>query len=100
MKPFKLTEESYRDLDDESGGFCRKCREVAYGVEPDACHYECESCGEEEVFGAAELLLMGDIVIVDTEEEENEEDEEDEEQDVDDDEYSEEDVDDEDDEDF
>lgn len=99
MKPFKLTEESYRDLDDESGGFCRKCREVAYGVEPDACNYECESCGEEEVFGAAELLLMGEIVFVDSEEEEDEEDDE-EEQDVDDDEYSEEDVDDEDDEDF
>jgi hypothetical protein len=97
MKPFKLTEESYRDLDDDNCGFCRKCREVAYGVEPDACNYECENCGEEEVFGAAELLLMGDIIIVDTEEEEEDEDEE---QDVDDDEYSEEDVDDEDDEDF
>lgn len=40
-------------------GFCIACGEEAYGVEPDASHYECEECGEFEVFGAPELLIMG-----------------------------------------
>lgn len=43
---------------DEMTGFCVACGEEAYGVEPDARGYECESCGEEKVYGAEELLLM------------------------------------------
>ena len=39
--------------------FCTKCFEQQDGCEPDARNYECESCGEEEVFGAEELLFMG-----------------------------------------
>jgi hypothetical protein len=27
------------------------------GVEPDAREYECEACGEREVYGAQELLM-------------------------------------------
>ncbi|MFW9873069.1 MAG: hypothetical protein ACFFG0_08220 [Candidatus Thorarchaeota archaeon] len=45
----------------ESGdyiGFCIKCGAEHYGVEPDARNYECEECGEFEVFGASELLFM------------------------------------------
>lgn len=45
----------------ESGdymGFCLACGEEAYGVEPDARGYECESCGAHEVYGAEELLMM------------------------------------------
>ena len=42
---------------DESMGFCTACGEEAYGVEPDARRYECESCGEKKVFGAEELLI-------------------------------------------
>jgi len=45
----------------ESGddmGFCLACGDEAYGVEPDARQYECESCGKEKVYGAEELLLM------------------------------------------
>lgn len=44
----------------ESGdyqGFCKACGEDAFGVEPDARNYECESCGEHEVFGAEELMF-------------------------------------------
>lgn len=44
---------------DNSLGFCLACGEEAFGVEPDAHHYSCESCGEEEVFGAEELLMLG-----------------------------------------
>jgi len=46
----------------ESGeyiGFCKECGEEAYGVEPDACGYECECCGEPAVYGAEELVLCG-----------------------------------------
>ena len=44
----------------ESGdgeGFCTACGDEAYGVEPDARNYKCESCGEYWVFGAEELLI-------------------------------------------
>lgn len=41
----------------ENPGFCRACGEEADGCEPDARDYECEYCGERQVFGAAELLL-------------------------------------------
>lgn len=44
--------------EDEYTGFCTACGEEAYNVEPDACRYTCESCGEPKVYGAQELLLM------------------------------------------
>lgn len=46
---------------DEGIGFCRACGRKAKGfVEPDAEHYPCafKSCGQAEVFGAEQLLLM------------------------------------------
>lgn len=43
---------------DDNEGMCCQCGEIAYGVEPDARNYECESCGANEVFGAEELLIM------------------------------------------
>lgn len=42
---------------DENLGFCKACGEVAYGVEPDAQNYKCESCDANQVFGAEQLLL-------------------------------------------
>lgn len=42
-----------------SQGFCIACGEQADGVEPDARNYECEACGERQVYGAEELLMMG-----------------------------------------
>lgn len=42
---------------DENPGFCKACGHEQDGCEPDACNYECESCGEREVFGAEELLM-------------------------------------------
>jgi hypothetical protein len=41
----------------ENPGFCLGCGEDAMGCEPDACEYECESCGEHKVYGASELLI-------------------------------------------
>ncbi len=43
---------------DDNVGFCLKCGQEAMGVEPDARKYECESCGENAVYGASEILLM------------------------------------------
>jgi hypothetical protein len=44
---------------DDSIGFCTKCGDEAYGVEPDARKYECESCGALAVYGAEEILIAG-----------------------------------------
>ena len=44
---------------DDHLGFCLRCGEMAYGVEPDARRYECESCGARAVYGAEEILLIG-----------------------------------------
>jgi hypothetical protein len=40
-------------------GFCLACGETQDGVEPDARRYKCECCGEEKVYGAENLVLMG-----------------------------------------
>jgi hypothetical protein len=58
-----LTEEEYQNATEEYEGFCVACGESAYGVEPDARNYECESCGKNQVFGAEELLMMGMISL-------------------------------------
>jgi predicted RNA-binding Zn-ribbon protein involved in translation (DUF1610 family) len=44
---------------DDHLGFCLACGEEAYGVEPDARRYACESCGAKQVYGAEECLIMG-----------------------------------------
>jgi hypothetical protein len=44
---------------DDNEGFCLACGEAAYGVEPDAEHYTCESCGAPAVYGAEQILLLG-----------------------------------------
>jgi hypothetical protein len=43
---------------DDNLGFCLACGAEAYGVEPDARRYECESCGKPKVYGAEEILMM------------------------------------------
>lgn len=42
---------------DDNRGFCRACGEEHNWIEPDAERYECEVCGEKEVYGAEQLLL-------------------------------------------
>ena len=41
----------------DNPGFCKACGNEQDGCEPDAREYECEACGEPEVYGAAELLM-------------------------------------------
>ena len=43
---------------EDMDGICLACLEDAYGVEPDAERYVCESCGARKVYGAEQLLLM------------------------------------------
>jgi hypothetical protein len=58
--PFILTQEDYVYGDENGEGFCLACREQAFGYcEPDARNYKCEECGEHQVFGLGELLIMG-----------------------------------------
>jgi hypothetical protein len=42
-------------LDDP--GFCIACGNEQGGCEPDARRYQCEACGDYEVYGAEELLI-------------------------------------------
>lgn len=44
---------------DENMGFCLSCGADTDGVEPDARQYKCSSCGELQVYGAEEILIMG-----------------------------------------
>ncbi len=45
---------------DDNLGFCTACGRKAHSVEPDARGYTCEGCGEPKVFGAEELLMIGE----------------------------------------
>jgi hypothetical protein len=52
-----MTASEYTQSD--NAGFCLACGEDAYGVEPDAGKYTCESCGAPKVYGLEQLLMMG-----------------------------------------
>jgi len=41
----------------DNPGFCISCGNEQEGCEPDARKYECEICGEKEVYGAQELVM-------------------------------------------
>ena len=43
-------------------GFCIACGHEQDGCEPDAREYKCESCGEYEVYGAAELAMGWGVI--------------------------------------
>lgn len=43
------------------GGFCLACGDSVHGVEPDAREYTCGLCGEDAVYGAEEILVMGRV---------------------------------------
>ena len=57
----KVTED---DLEDGNNGICLSCGELVYGgIEPDACGYDCESCGHAAVSGLQEALIAGAIEV-------------------------------------
>lgn len=61
---FSMTYDEYLSGNENTMGRCIACGAEAHGVEPDAREYECESCGECRVFGLEELLMMGNVDIV------------------------------------
>jgi hypothetical protein len=64
VKPIEISEAEYAQLAENYGGYCVECRAEAYGVEPDARRYACESCGARAVYGAEELLIRGVIRFI------------------------------------
>ena len=52
----KLTESQ---IEDHTDGICIACGHEQAGVEPDAERYNCESCGEQTVFGMEQAFLLG-----------------------------------------
>jgi hypothetical protein len=55
----RFTLEQIQEASEDMSGFCLNCGEEAWGVEPDARKYRCEYCGDEQVFGTGEILIMG-----------------------------------------
>jgi len=51
--------EQIEEAMESQSGFCTACGEESDCVEPDARRYECNNCGENRVYGAEELALMG-----------------------------------------
>jgi hypothetical protein len=62
---FVMGETEFCECDNNNEGLCVFCGESAYGVEPDARKYDCESCEKKGVYGMQELLLMGLISFKD-----------------------------------
>jgi hypothetical protein len=60
----ELSEDEYHELNDAYIGFCRGCGAEHDGCEPDARNYPCEECGANAVFGLEELLMMGEVEIM------------------------------------
>jgi len=60
---FSMTEEEYREGDEGGLGYCVACGVDATPVEPDAEKYKCEACGQHQVYGLDNLLIMGHIDI-------------------------------------
>ena len=60
---FEMTEDQFREYQENSIGLCRKCKAERECCEPDARDYPCESCGKNAVYGVEELLIMGLIEI-------------------------------------
>ena len=42
---------------DDYTGFCKACGATRGNCEPDAEHYPCDNCGQNEVSGAEQLLM-------------------------------------------
>jgi hypothetical protein len=49
---------------DDNVGLCLECGAEQYNCEPDARHYECEECGEHQVFGVEQILI--EVTLPDT----------------------------------
>ena len=57
MRTFTVAQ--LKEAGEMQAGYCVACGEMRDGCEPDACEYECEACGQNQVYGAEEIMLMG-----------------------------------------
>ena len=58
----------YMEATDQYLGWCPDCKAFSTGcVEPDAEGYPCEACGNREVVGAEQALVLGWINVEDAE---------------------------------
>lgn len=57
-----FTIEQIMEASEEMIGFCINCGAERDCCEPDARNYECEECGENKVFGAEELVIVGHVL--------------------------------------
>ena len=65
-----ITGDEYLELVDCYGGLCLSCLEFKYdGCEPDAEGYHCDECGEDNVVGIENALIMERLNFTDGEEE-------------------------------
>ena len=53
-----ITYWSLSEISDESLGMCLSCGEFDEGYEPDARRCECPACGQFEVYGIEEVIMM------------------------------------------
>lgn len=60
----KMTEREYMQHLEDSTGVCTNCRSIRECCEPDARNYRCDECGEDSVFGVEELLMEGNLQLV------------------------------------
>jgi hypothetical protein len=58
-----ITLAQYEEARDNYTGFCMACGAERDSCEPDARKYECEACGEHEVYGAEEWVIMERITF-------------------------------------
>jgi len=58
-KRITFTLEQIEEAHDNMQGFCIACGALHEGLEPDAREDPCEECGENKVYGAEELAVMG-----------------------------------------
>ena len=47
----------------ECVGYCLTCGSEQFETESDACHYPCNACGQDQVFGAGEIMSMGLLTV-------------------------------------
>lgn len=62
MSQCTFTLEQIEEAMGEYIGFCTNCGAERECCEPDARNYSCEECGQNEVFGAEELCIMGLVI--------------------------------------
>lgn len=66
-KAKRFTVEELETAAQNDSGFCIACgAEAEDAIEPDARRYHCSACGENHVYGAEEITLMGLVKLDET----------------------------------